>query len=37
MQQTIQNYAERLQYFCLKEPLQWFNFFDFWRVDNESE
>ncbi|MFA6053190.1 MAG: hypothetical protein WC762_11425 [Methylobacter sp.] len=32
MQQSIQEYAERLQQYCLKEPLQWFNFFDFWRV-----
>ena len=32
MQQAIQKYAERLQQYCLKEPLQWFNFFDFWRV-----
>jgi predicted LPLAT superfamily acyltransferase len=37
MQQTIQNYADRLQYYCLKEPLQWFNFFDFWPVINENE
>ncbi len=37
MQQTIQNYAERLQYYCLKEPLQWFNFFDFWCVVNDGE
>lgn len=32
MQETIQKYAERLQHYCLKEPLQWFNFFDFWRA-----
>ena len=32
MQQTIQRYAERLQHYCLKEPLQWFNFYDFWHV-----
>jgi len=37
MQQTIQNYAERLQYYCLQEPFQWFNFFDFWRVGNDGE
>jgi predicted LPLAT superfamily acyltransferase len=37
MQQTIQNYAERLQYYCLQEPFQWFNFFDFWRVENDGE
>ncbi|MGZ8223539.1 MAG: LpxL/LpxP family acyltransferase [Methylobacter sp.] len=30
MQQTIQQYAGKLQDYCLKEPLQWFNFFDFW-------
>jgi predicted LPLAT superfamily acyltransferase len=38
MQQIIQRYAERLQAYCLKEPLQWFNFFDFWQepVNNEK-
>ncbi|HEY8099945.1 MAG TPA: acyltransferase [Burkholderiaceae bacterium] len=24
-------YASRLEYFCLRAPLQWFNFFDFWH------
>lgn len=37
MQQIIQSYAERLQYYCLQEPLQWFNFFDFWCVDDDGE
>lgn len=38
MQQTIQRYAERLEHYCLMEPLQWFNFFDFWHlVDKESD
>ncbi|WP_374089631.1 hypothetical protein [Methylomicrobium lacus] len=37
MQQIIQRYAERLQTYCLKEPLQWFNFFDFWRVSHDDE
>lgn len=32
MQEIIQRYAERLQAYCLKEPLQWFNFFDFWHI-----
>lgn len=37
IQQTIQSYARRLEHYCLMEPLQWFNFFDFWRlVDTES-
>jgi predicted LPLAT superfamily acyltransferase len=33
VQQIVQRYAERLEHYCLMEPLQWFNFFDFWRVD----
>ena len=37
MQQIIQRFAERLQTYCLKEPLQWFNFFDFWRVSQDDE
>ncbi|MDD2800769.1 MAG: hypothetical protein PHE96_04860, partial [Methylococcales bacterium] len=32
MQQTIQRYAQRLEHYCLMAPLQWFNFFDFWRL-----
>lgn len=31
IQQCVENYAERLQHYCLKEPLQWFNFYDFWH------
>lgn len=27
---TVQEYASRLEYYCLKAPLQWFNFFPFW-------
>jgi len=27
----VQRYANRLQYYCLKEPLQWFNFYPFWE------
>ena len=32
-------YAARLEHFCLRAPLQWFNFYDFWRLsgyDNAS-
>jgi len=29
----VQQYADRLQYYCLKAPLQWFNFFPFWEID----
>jgi len=35
IQHVIQRYADRLQTYCLKEPLQWFNFFDFWHTDND--
>ena len=38
IQQTIQSYARRLEHYCLMEPLQWFNFFDFWQVlDKERD
>jgi len=38
IQQAIQLYALRLEHYCLMEPLQWFNFFDFWHlVDKESD
>jgi predicted LPLAT superfamily acyltransferase len=26
----ITRYAERLENYCLQDPYQWFNFFDFW-------
>ncbi len=32
IQQTVQRYAERLQDYCRQVPLQWFNFYDFWRL-----
>ncbi len=31
----VQNFADRLQKYCLQAPLQWFNFYDFWRADDE--
>jgi predicted LPLAT superfamily acyltransferase len=30
------DYAARLEYFCLRTPLQWFNFFDFWHRTKEQ-
>ncbi len=27
---AIQKFALRLEHYCLKEPLQWFNFFPYW-------
>lgn len=32
IQQQAQSYAQRLQEYCLQYPLQWFNFYDFWRA-----
>lgn len=37
LQQAVNRYSERLEYFARREPLQWFNFFDFWRKDCELE
>ena len=35
IQQCVEDYADRLQQYCLKEPLQWFNFYDFWQVGDD--
>ena len=32
IQKSVQVYAGRLQQYCIEEPLQWFNFYDFWRT-----
>ncbi len=32
----INNYAKRLEFYCKKAPLQWFNFFDFWAAEDKS-
>ncbi|MCP3128821.1 glycosyltransferase family 2 protein [Shewanella sp. KJ2020] len=37
LQQAVNRYSERLEYFARREPLQWFNFFDFWRKDSEFQ
>jgi predicted LPLAT superfamily acyltransferase len=28
----VAEYARRLEHFCLRAPLQWFNFYDFWHL-----
>lgn len=33
----VQAYADRLQHYCLRAPLDWFNFFDFWQLTDEQE
>lgn len=35
LQQAVSRYSERLEHYARREPLQWFNFFDFWRDDNQ--
>lgn len=29
--EAVQSYAYRLEYYCIKTPLQWFNFYSFWN------
>ena len=29
-------YAERLAYYCLQGPQQWFNFYPFWKTDDDA-
>lgn len=31
IEQAARRFAGRLQQYCLQEPLQWFNFYDFWQ------
>ena len=31
LKQYVQQYADFLSQYCLKYPLQWFNFYDFWK------
>lgn len=31
LQQSVQAYAKRLEHYCAKAPMQWFNFYSFWR------
>ncbi len=32
----VQNFADRLASHCMNAPLDWFNFFDFWKGQNEK-
>ncbi len=32
LQQLAQAYANQLEHHCRRQPLQWFNFFDFWQL-----
>ncbi len=35
LQQAVRRYSERLEFYARREPLQWFNFFNFWREDSK--
>ena len=30
---AVYDYAKRLEHYCLMQPLQWFNFYDFWHIE----
>ncbi len=32
----VQRYAKRLEFYCVRSPLQWFNFYSFWSKENTS-
>lgn len=33
---AVQKFASRLEFYCLKAPLQWFNFFPYWDSTEQS-
>ncbi len=35
LQKAVTIYAQRLEHYARRAPLQWFNFYDFWHNDNE--
>ncbi|MCL1124599.1 glycosyltransferase family 2 protein [Shewanella surugensis] len=37
LQQAVNDYSQLLEYHAKQEPLQWFNFYDFWRKDNDAQ
>lgn len=37
LQSIVSKYAQRLEFYCLQYPFQWFNFFDFWQDDRHIE
>ena len=36
LQALVQQYANRLEHFTLKAPLQWYNFFNFWQLSRDN-
>ncbi|MFA0148647.1 glycosyltransferase family 2 protein [Vibrio lentus] len=37
LQQVVQKYANRLEHYTLKAPLQWYNFFNFWTLSKHHD
>ncbi|WP_354622775.1 glycosyltransferase [Psychromonas sp. MME2] len=37
LQNVVQRYATRLQFYAMKAPLQWYNFFDFWHLSGKRD
>ncbi len=37
LQTYINQYAKELENYCLKAPLDWFNFYDFWQQSNTTD
>lgn len=37
LQEIIDKYAQRLEVYALRSPLDWFNFYDFWQLPPEKE
>lgn len=34
--EQVRRFASRLEHYCLREPNQWFNFFDFWAEGDDA-
>ncbi|MBI3285460.1 MAG: acyltransferase [Burkholderiales bacterium] len=32
LRELVADYAARLEHYCVRAPLQWFNFYDFWQL-----
>jgi predicted LPLAT superfamily acyltransferase len=37
VQEQVEHFAARLEHYCMKDPLQWFNFYDFWAEVEHAE
>ncbi len=36
LREAVDRYAARLEHYALQSPLDWFNFFDFWRLPDHA-